>query len=297
MCRTGARPTLSESDHDVGEDTGYWQIITLTSLSDPDEIEALLGDLPLSTSVFKADDGRWRVEAIVEEKPDEWPLPGETTIEPLIQQDWVAQSQAALPAIRLGRFHIRGGWDTPPSVNYIDLVIEAGQAFGTGRHESTSGCLIMLQRLAHRRRIRRVLDVGTGAGILAIAAARLTSASAIGTDIDRKSVDVARENAWINETLQRCRFAPADGVNSNLVRNGAPYDLVFANILARPLVSMAAGVSAQVASGGDLVLAGLLTRQVPMVMARYRLEGLQLAEEWRQNGWSVLRLHRPEKRQ
>lgn len=293
MCRTGARPKLSEQDYEVGEETGYWQVVTLTTLGSLDEIEERLGDLPLSTSVFKADDGCWRVEAIVEDRPRDWPLPGETTVEPLIQQDWVAQSQAALPAIRLGRFHIRGGWDTPPPANFIDLIIEAGQAFGTGRHESTSGCLLMLQRLARRRQIVRVLDVGTGAGILAIAAARLSAARAIGTDIDRKSVEVAQENAWINEAHHRCRFAPADGVNANLIRHSAPYDLVFANILARPLVSMAAGVSAQVAPGGDLILAGLLTRQVPMIMARYRLEGLQLAEEWRQNGWSVLRLHRP----
>jgi len=287
---------LSDTEHAVGEETGYWQIVTLTDLAYLAAIEEALGDLPLSTSVFKADDGRWRVEAIVEDRPSDWPLPGETTVEPLIQQDWVAQSQAALPAIRLGRFHIRGGWDVRPPANFIDLVIEAGQAFGTGRHESTSGCLIMLQRIARRRPVRRVLDVGTGAGILAIAAARLTRASAVGTDIDRKSVEVAQENAWINEALTRCRFAPADGTNSGLIRAGAPYDLVFANILARPLVAMAEGVAAQVASGGDLVLAGLLTRQVPMIMARYRLEGLQLAEEWRQNEWSVLRLHRAEKR-
>lgn len=296
MYRIGARSTLSDTEQAVGEETGYWQVITLTSVSSLDEIEDLLGDLPLSTSVFKADGGQWRVEAIVEDRPHAWPLPGETTVEPLIQQDWVAQSQAALPAIRLGRFHIRGGWDTPPPPNYIDLVIEAGQAFGTGRHESTSGCLLMLQRLARRRPIRKVLDVGTGAGILAIAAARLTSAQAIGTDIDRKSVEVARENAWINEALHRCRFAAADGVNTNLIRQSAAYDLVFANILARPLVAMCGGIASQVAPGGDLVLAGLLTRQVPMIMARYRLEGLKLSEEWRQNEWSVLRLHRPEKK-
>lgn len=293
MFHTGAPPTLSNQVNAVGEETGYWQVVTLTSLAGLDEIDEALGDLPLSTSVFKADNGQWRVEAIVEDRPADWPLPGDTTIQPLIQQDWVAQSQAALPAIRLGRFHIRGGWDSPPPANYIDLVIEAGQAFGTGRHESTSGCLLMLQRIARQRTVRHVLDVGTGAGILAIAAARLTGAATVGTDIDHRSVEVARENAWINDVRQRCRFAPADGVNSELVRTGSPFDLVFANILARPLVAMAAGITNQVRPGGDLVLAGLLTRQVPMIMSRYRLEGLKLAEEWRQNEWSVLRLHRP----
>ncbi|WP_416896238.1 MAG: 50S ribosomal protein L11 methyltransferase [Minwuia sp.] len=278
---------------EIGEETGYWQVVTLTALSGLEEIEDLLGDLPLSTSVFRADDGRWRVEAIVEARPDDWPLPGETTMEPLIQQDWVAQSQAALPAIRIGRFHIRGGWDAPPPVGIIDLVIEAGQAFGTGRHESTTGCLVMLQRIARRRNVRQVLDVGTGAGILAICAARLTNARAVGTDIDAKSIDVARENAWLNDAGHLCGFEHADGVRHGLVVRNRPYDLVFANILARPLVAMAADVAREVAPDGDLVLAGLLTRQVPMIMARYRLEGLQLAEEWRSNGWSVLRLHRP----
>lgn len=281
---------------EIGEETGYWQIVTLTDLADLEAIDAALGELPLSTSVFRADDGRWRVEAIVEERPDDWPLPGETTMEPLVQQDWVAQSQAALPAIRIGRFHIRGGWDTPPPSHCIDLVIEAGQAFGTGRHESTSGCLVMLQRIANRRPVHRVLDVGTGAGILGIAAARLSGAVCVGTDIDRKSVEVARENAWLNDAASFCRFTHCDGVNSNLVRDNGPYDLVFANILARPLVAMAGGVCAQVAMGGDLILAGLLTRQVPMIMSRYRLEGLQLMEEWRRNEWSVLRLHRAEER-
>ncbi|WP_417517198.1 50S ribosomal protein L11 methyltransferase [Minwuia sp.] len=285
---------MNRDQADVGEETGYWQVVTLTDLSGLDEIEACLGDLPVSTSVFKADGGRWRVEAIVEDRPEVWPLPGETEISPLIQQDWVAQSQAALPALRIGRFHIRGGWDTPPPTGLIDLVIEAGQAFGTGRHESTSGCLIMLQRTARRRRIHNVLDVGTGAGILAIAAARLTNATALGTDIDRRSVEVARENAELNDAKHLCRFFHADGVRQRIVTDRQPFDLVFANILARPLVSMADGIAAQVASGGDLILAGLLTRQVPMIMSRYRLEGLQLMEEWRQNEWSVLRLHRPE---
>ena len=272
---------------------GYWQAVTLTDLAGLDEIERALGDLPLSTSVFKADDGRWRVEAILDHEPAEWPLPGETTIEPLVEQDWVAQSQAALPAIRIGRFHIRGGWDTPPPVGIIDLVIEAGQAFGTGRHESTEGCLTLLQGIARRRPVRRVLDVGTGAGVLAIAAARLTGAVCTGTDIDRRSVEVARENAWLNDAAHRCRFEVADGVRQRWVAARGPYDLVFANILARPLVDMAGGIASDVASGGDLILAGLLTRQMPMVISRYRMEGLVLAEHWRQNGWSALRLHRP----
>lgn len=275
------------------ETTGYWQAVTLTDLAGMAEIERALGDLPLSTSVFRAADGRWRVEAILDHQPAEWPLPGETTIEPLQNQDWVAQSQAALPAIRIGRFHIRGGWDVRPPVGLIDLVIEAGQAFGTGRHESTEGCLTLLQRIAHRRHVRRVLDVGTGAGILAIAAARLTGATCTGTDIDRRSVEVARENAWANDAGHRCRFEAADGVRDPWVAARGPYDLVFANILARPLVDMAGGIAPRVAPGGDLILAGLLTRQMPMVISRYRMEGLVLAEHWRRNGWSALRLHRP----
>ncbi len=276
-------------------DEAYWQVITLTDLPTMQAVEAALGDLPLSTSVFKANDGRWRVTAIVDHEPDlaHWPVPGESEVAPLEMRDWVAESQAALPALDIGRFRVRGGWDKPAITGRIDLVIEAGQAFGTGRHESTEGCMILLQQLARQRRVRRVLDVGTGAGILAIAAARLTGAQGVGTDIDAVSVTVAIENAELNDAKHLTRFAFADGTRHRLVRDGGPYDLVFANILARPLASMSRMIAGHVAPGGDLILAGILTRQVPMVLTRYCPLGLKLVTHHRQNEWSVLRLRLP----
>lgn len=278
---------------DAAEDT-YWQVITLTDLPDMQAVETALGDLPLSTSVFRAEDGRWRVAAILDHEPDlaHWPLPGDSEAAPLEMRDWVAESQAALPALDIGRFHVRGGWDRPAITGRIDLVIEAGQAFGTGRHESTEGCLVLLQQLARQRRVRRVLDVGTGAGILAIAAARLTGARCVGTDIHAISVTVAIENAELNDAKHLTRFAVADGTRHRLVRDGGPYDLVFANILARPLAEMSRMIAGQVASGGDLILAGILTRQVPMVLSRYCPLGLKLVTHHRRNEWSVLRLSR-----
>lgn len=278
--------------NDLSDTGGYWQVVTLTDL-DLEAIDRALGELPLSTAVFRAEDERWRVEAILDHAPAEWPLPGETTVKPLEDRDWVAESHAALPAIDIGRFHIRGGWDRPAAPGRIDLVVEAGQAFGTGRHESTAGCLRLLQMMARRRRVRRVLDIGTGAGILAIAAARLARAEAVGTDLDPVSVRVAKENAALNRTRPLTRFVTADGTRHRLVRQRRPYDLVFANILAGPLCQMSVAIAGEVAPGGDLILAGILTRQVPGVLTRYGARGLRLAEHRRENEWSVLHLTRP----
>ncbi|MEC9344837.1 MAG: 50S ribosomal protein L11 methyltransferase [Pseudomonadota bacterium] len=274
--------------------TGYWQVVTLTESGDLAGIERAVGELALAHSVFRHEDGkRWRVEAICDHAPEEWPLSGETTVQPLEMRDWVAESQAALPALDIGRFHVRGGWDRRGHAGQIDLVIEAGQAFGTGRHESTEGCLVVLQQVARQRRVFSVLDVGTGAGILAIAAARLTGARAVGTDIDPVSIDVAIENADLNRAGTRCRFTTADGTRHGLIASGRPYDLVFANILARPLASMSGMIAREVAPGGDLILAGILNHQVPLVLSRYRPLGLRLVHHRRRNGWSILRLSRP----
>ena len=272
-----------------------WQVICVTGSVTLDEIDDVLTeavDPPLSYTLFPDPSGGMRIEAYFDHRPDGFPVDGETEILPVAQRDWVAESQAALPAIRIGRLHIRGGFDVPPPAPFIDLVVEAGQAFGTGRHESTTGCLHLLQEILRTRPVKTVLDVGTGAGILGIAAARLAPVSVIGSDIDPIAVRVAVENAALNRVPHATRWVTAPGTRHPLIAEQGPYDLVFANILAGPLVNMALDISAQVAPGGSLVLAGLLNTQENWVLGRYRNAGLRVADIWRRNGWSAVHLTR-----
>ena len=208
-------------------------------------------------------------------------------------EGWVLRTQAAFPQQLIGRrFAIRGTHDTgvaPPG--RITLVLDAGLAFGSGEHGSTRGCLRALEGVARRQR-QRLLDMGTGSGILAMAAARLLRRPVLATDIEPWSVRVARQNAWENGVGRLVRPILADGWRSPVVRRGAPYDLVFANILARPLCRMARDLALHVAPGGRVILAGLLVTQIRMVLAAHRRHGLVLASVLREGPWATLVLRR-----
>ena len=173
----------------------------------------------------------------------------------------------------------------------IVLRLDAGVAFGSGEHGSTRGCLRALEGMAHRRP-RRILDLGTGSGILAMAAARLARRPVTGTDIDPWSVRTARENARRNGLGNRARFLRADGWSSPAIARGAPYDLVFANILARPLCAMARDLARHLAPGGTAILAGLLATQARMVLAAHRRPGLYLERVVGDGAWATLVLRR-----
>ena len=165
--------------------------------------------------------------------------------------------------------HLHG----PPTPGRITLTLDAGLAFGSGEHGSTRGCLRALERVAHRRP-RRILDLGTGSGILAMAAARLLHRPVLATDIEPWSVRVAQQNATLNRLGRLVRLRLADGWRDPAVRAGAPYDLVFANILARPLCLMARHLAAHLAPGGTAILSGLLQTQARAVTAAHRRCGL-----------------------
>ena len=158
-------------------------------------------------------------------------------VEKLADADWLAMSLSGLPPVRAGRFFVYGAHDegVVPR-NTVNLKIDAGAAFGTGHHGTTVGCLMAFDELLKRERFERVLDVGCGTGVLAIAAAKTGSKVALGTDIDQPSVRIANENAKLN--MADARFVHAFGLNDRKVRGQGPYDLVFANILAPPLVSL-----------------------------------------------------------
>ena len=206
---------------------------------------------------------------------------------------WLARTQSSFPEQRVGRrFAIRGTHLEPDRTRErITLILDAGVAFGSGEHGSTRGCLRALERVAFRKP-RRILDLGCGSGILAMAAAKLLHRQVVATDIDRWSVRVARENARQNGLRNALQCFVARGWQPP-ARAGAPYDLVFANILARPLCAMAVDLAANLAPGGRAILAGLLARQVRMVVAAHRRAGLVLERTTREADWATLVLRKP----
>ncbi len=216
-------------------------------------------------------------------------------VEPI---DWVAESQRRLPPIRAGRFFVHGAHiEGPPPRGTIPLLIDANAAFGTGRHESTRGCLLALQTLARAGfRPRRLLDMGCGSGILALAMARLWHRPVLAVDSDPTSVAVAALNARINRVGGLIRPLTAEGYKHRLVGASGPFDLIAANILAEPLSSMARDLRAQLAPGGRAILSGLLAGQERLVLNKHAGLGLRLERRIRLGDWATLILSRAGKR-
>lgn len=215
--------------------------------------------------------------------------------EPLPERDWVALSLEGLPPVSAGRFFVAGSHALARQApGKTGILIEAGPAFGTGHHGTTLGCLLALDRLLRRTCPHRVLDLGTGSGVLAIAALKAGAGLAYASDLDPESVDVARENAANNQVASRCHTIKAKGLAHAGLRRAAPYDLVFANILARPLIRLAPDIAAVTARAGHVILSGLLTHQVPLVQAAFAGRGFTLRERIRRDGWATLVFRRPD---
>jgi ribosomal protein L11 methyltransferase len=209
------------------------------------------------------------------------------------KRDWVANALAGLAPVRAGRFLVHGAHDRAKvRPNDIGVEIEAGLAFGTGHHGTTRGCLLHFDRIVRRRRPARALDVGCGAGVLAIAAAKVLRRKVWLGDIDPVAVSVANANARLNGVGELCKAVVSRGVESAALQAGAPYDLVFANILAKPLRLLAPSLAAVLARDGDAVVSGLLIADVPGVLASWRAQGLFLADRIDLEGWASLRLRR-----
>jgi ribosomal protein L11 methyltransferase len=251
-------------------------------------------------------DGEWVVEGVKPGGEGEAELDGALAIAALVtgvsvvaeRHDtpvggWLARSYSGFPEQHVGRrLTVRGTHlSGPRAPGRITLVLDAGIAFGSGEHGSTRGCLRALELVARRRPVR-VLDLGTGSGILAMAAARLLrpvrGGSIRAADNDPWSVRTAADNARLNGLAARIRFVRTDGWRSRSVGAAGPYDFVFANILARPLCGMAAGLAAHLAPGGVAILSGLLTTQARMVLAAHRRRGLVLAFAITDGAWTTL---------
>jgi ribosomal protein L11 methyltransferase len=233
--------------------------------------------------------GGWTVEVHFRKAPDPEAMRklvqatgvdvANVTFEQASAADWVGKSLAGLRPVRVGRFVVHGAHDRGKyPANLIGIEIEAALAFGTGHHGTTQGCLAAIAQIAREKRVRRVLDLGTGTGVLAIAAARMTRRPVVAGDVDPLAVATARTNAYANGTASFVRVVRAAGAEHSAIRGGAPYDLVLANILLKPLQALARPVSGLLAPGGAVVLSGLTPDQVGAAVAAWRSQGLALRQ-------------------
>lgn len=248
--------------------------------------------------------GQWRIEIIFAGVPDienvrkiiEGLVDGgsclpEPSVELLPDEDWVARSQAGLVPVRAGRFLIHGSHDRAAARGIrLAIEIDAGQAFGTAHHGTTRGCLIALDLLARTRPLVNVLDIGTGTGVLAIAAAKAANARVLATDIDPVAIRVAKENCKLNGVAGLVTCIQAEGTLHPQIQARRPYELVLANILAPPLKALTNPIRGCLGPGGLAILSGMLSEQARAVCAHYRANGFVLKRRIDLEGWSTLLL-------
>lgn len=253
---------------EVDEKADIWQASIYLMAADEDEVHERMRD------------------SLAEAYPD---LAIEREIIPDI--DWIAKSLEGLTPVRAGRFLVHGSHDRD-KVRPHDLAIEidAGQAFGTGHHGTTAGCLEMIDMVVRAKKPKNALDLGTGSGVLALAVAKLAHIPVLATDIDWVAVKVAKENALRNGVPHGVTFRTAAGFQSTAFSQHGPFDLIIANILARPLMKMAPQLVRHMAPGGSIILSGILASQRWKVIAAYRSAGVQHVRTLWRNGWVTIHL-------
>jgi ribosomal protein L11 methyltransferase len=281
-------------------------MLLLTTLGTLTQIRAAADELDRhdpspadAVSWFEEKPGKFRLEVYVPTKQDAdstRAIVGAAAPElHLVQKkiktaDWVAMSLEGLPAVRAGRFVVAGAHALKnESGGRTKIWIEASEAFGTGHHGTTWGCLMGLERVLRDRRVSRVLDVGAGSGVLAIAAAK-SGADALAIEIDPRAAAIAEINARQNNVANRMRVIAGDGARYIA---GQHFDLVFANILMRPLIRLAPRLVPAVAPGGTLILSGLLRTQAPLVREAYASRGLLLDYMIPREAWMTLVWKKP----
>jgi len=267
-------------------------------------IGELVAPEPLAVTLFETKPPAFVVEAYYDAKPALAVIAdalaglaanlGTPSLEAVPDANWVALSQAALPPVAAGRLIVHGSHDRRRFAARRHAVeIEAGEAFGTGHNATTALCLEAIDLLARRRRFRRVIDLGCGSGVLAIAAARtFPGARVLAVDNDPLATAVARANARLNRVAGRVRVLDGSGFDHAIVRRAQPFDLVLANILPGPLIALAPAIRRALRPGGIAVLSGLLDHQAREVRATYAAGGFHLIQQRCRAGWTALTLAR-----
>ena len=282
----------------------------LTTLPGKSQAEALgealeaLEPAPTGVGVFEVEDGKgiWEVGGYFLDAPDDIDLAllsaafgaGPFVVSEVPDQDWVAKVRRELPPVEAGRFFVYGSHDAAllPE-GRIGLLIEAAMAFGTGHHGTTLGCLRAYDRLLDDgQRFDNVLDLGCGTAVLAMSAARMGAAHVLASDIDPVAVEVALANVKANGLVGRVACVESIGFDSPVLRVGAPFDLIFANILKGPLIELAPDMAAHLAPGGRAILPGLLVEQADEIVEVYQGQGLALETREDLGEWSALTLRR-----
>jgi len=262
-------------------------------------------ELALSASAHEAENGEWIFEATCDSPPDL------AAFNALARQvlgakvkfrterldpdfDWVSKSLEGLKPVIAGGFFVYGSHDdTHIPAGATPLHIEAAQAFGTGHHETTAGCLEAIDRVIKRKKPNYVLDVGTGTGVLAIAIAKRTHLQVIASDIDPIAVNITIENAGLNEVSSKIRAVEATGLKHRVIKHNAPYDLIVANILAAPLAALAPAIAQIAMPGATIILSGILVSQAARVIAAYGQQGIVLQQRITKAEWQTLIFEKP----
>lgn len=295
---TPLTPASSSATFAVGAEADARRVVDILEESvDPDDV---------AVAAFERADGRWDVTLHFAAPPDEAAIrdlvaltAGDRIAQTIAFQaveakDWVKASLEGLVPVHAGRFVVHGHHDrqrVPPNKQGIE--IEAALAFGTGHHGTTRGCLLLLDEVLKKRAPKRVLDLGSGTGVLAIAAAKSLRRNVLATDIDPRSVVVAAENAVLNGVGNLVDPVGATGFAAPQIRRRAPFNLILANILANPLRQLAPAMARHLAPGGLAILSGLLPAHTRGVVASYRAAGIILSKRIEVDGWSSLLMRRP----
>ena len=285
----------------------YTALTTLPGKSQAEALGEALEELepaPTGVGVFEVEDGKgiWEVGGYFLDQPNDIDLAllsaafgaGAFVVSEVPDQDWVAKVRRELPPVEAGRFFVYGSHDAAllPK-GRIGLLIEAAMAFGTGHHGTTLGCLRAYDRLLDDgQTFNNVLDLGCGTAVLAMSAARMGATNVLASDIDPVAVEVAVANVKANGLVGRVDCVESIGFDAPVVRAGAPFDLIFANILKGPLIELAPDMAAHLTAGGMAILSGLLVEQADDILEVYRAQGLALEAREDLGEWSALTLRR-----